>query len=106
MLFSEHEQDPPPILMQRKDRFTMDMNIWALQITQALKDGDNEALAQAIEDAEQHQLVVHAARMRIVLANRTGSPQPLEQARPVLERLEDRFFLRRLHEVEARIRQA
>jgi hypothetical protein len=45
-------------------------------------------------------LIAHAARMRIVLAQRTGDPAPLERARPVLERLGDRQFLRRLDEAE------
>jgi hypothetical protein len=39
--------------------------------------------------------------MRIVLAQMTGDPAPLAQARPVLERLQDRQFLRRLEEVTA-----
>jgi hypothetical protein len=39
--------------------------------------------------------------MRIVLAARTGDPAPLKQARPVLERLEDRQFLLRLEDVAA-----
>jgi hypothetical protein len=38
--------------------------------------------------------------MRIVLAQRTRDRTPLEQARPVLERLGDRQFLRRLEEVQ------
>ena len=33
---------------------------------------DNAALARAIDEAEEHQLIVHAAHMRIVLAKRTG----------------------------------
>jgi hypothetical protein len=38
--------------------------------------------------------------MRIVLAQQTGDRAQLERARPVLERLGDRQFLRRLAEVE------
>ena len=72
----------------------------SLQIAQALADQDPVRLREAIDDAEQHGLVPHAARMRIVLAQMTGDPAPLGQARPVLERLEDRQFLRRLEEVE------
>jgi class 3 adenylate cyclase len=41
-----------------------------------------------------------AARMRIVLAQRTGDRAQLDRARPVLERLGDRHFLRRLQEVQ------
>ncbi|MEO9029029.1 MAG: hypothetical protein ABI413_09455 [Ktedonobacteraceae bacterium] len=44
---------------------------------------------------------MHAARMRIVLAKRIGDLSQLERARPVLEWLEDRLFLRKLREVEA-----
>jgi hypothetical protein len=39
--------------------------------------------------------------MRIVLAQRSGDPTQLERARPVLERLGDRQFLRRLHDTAA-----
>jgi class 3 adenylate cyclase len=70
------------------------------EIFLALQENDNGRLARAIEDAEAHQLLPHAARMRIVLAQRTGDPAPLQLARPVLERLGDRQFLRRLEEVE------
>jgi len=75
-----------------------------LQIAQALADQDAVRLREAINDAEQHGLIPHAARMRIVLAQMTGDPAPLEQARPVLERLGDRQFLRRLEEVAASLR--
>lgn len=70
-----------------------------LRISQALEANDNALLARAIDQAEAHQLIPHAARMRIVLAQRTGDPAPLAQARPALERLGDRQFLRRLEEV-------
>ncbi len=68
-------------------------------IAEAIAARDPEALAQAIEEAERHHLIPHAARVRIVLAEMTGDPAPLVQARPVLERLGDRQFLRRLEEV-------
>jgi class 3 adenylate cyclase len=68
-------------------------------VAQALASGDNALLAAAIEEAEAQVLVPHAARMRIVLAQRTRDPAPLERARPVLQRLGDRQFLRRLEEV-------
>ncbi len=74
------------------------------EIFLALKENDNARLARAIEAAEAHQLVPHAARMRIVLAHHTGDPAPLQLARPVLERLGDRQFLRRLEEVEESLR--
>jgi hypothetical protein len=41
--------------------------------------------------------------MRIVLARRTGDRAQLERARPVLERLGDRQFLRRLELVAAEL---
>jgi class 3 adenylate cyclase len=71
----------------------------AVAIAEALAAGDDVRLAVAIDEAEAHGLVPHAARMRIVLAQRTGDPAPLERARAVLERLGDRQFLRRLEEV-------
>jgi hypothetical protein len=43
--------------------------------------------------------VAHVARMRIVLAQRSCDLAQLERARPVLQRLGDRQFLRRLEEV-------
>ena len=51
-----------------------------------------------LED-ETHGFVLHVAHMRIVLAQRTGDRMLLERARPVLERLGDRQFLRRLEEI-------
>src|SRR5215472_14696458 len=72
----------------------------AVAIAEALAVGDDNELAAAIDAAEAHGLLPHAARMRIVLAQRTGDRAPLERARPVLERLGDRQFLRRLDEVQ------
>lgn len=71
-----------------------------INIALALSANDDARLAQAIDEAEKHQHIVHAARMRIVLAQRTGDRSQLERARPVLERLGDRLHLRRLEEVE------
>ena len=70
-------------------------------IARALAARDNVQLEQTINTAEANNLVVHAARMRIVLAQRTGDKTHLELARPLLERLGDRHFLRRLEEVAA-----
>jgi class 3 adenylate cyclase/tetratricopeptide (TPR) repeat protein len=75
-------------------------------IAQALADGDDARLEQAIDEAEAHQLVVHAARMRIVLARHTGDRKQLARARCVLEQLGDRQFLRRLEDVEAALSDA
>ncbi|HEY4388369.1 MAG TPA: hypothetical protein VGN34_28290 [Ktedonobacteraceae bacterium] len=70
-----------------------------LRISLALRENDSARLARAIDEAEAHQLIPHAARMRIVLAQRSGDPAPLALARPVLARLDDRLSLRRLAEV-------
>jgi hypothetical protein len=42
--------------------------------------------------------------MRIVLAQLTGERAQLDRARPVLERLGDRQFLRRLEEVRSALK--
>jgi hypothetical protein len=74
-----------------------------LTIAQALSADDDARLAAALEEAERGGVVAHVARMRIVLAQRSGNRRQLEQARPVLQRLGDRQFLRRLEEVANRI---
>jgi hypothetical protein len=106
MLFTEHGQCPPDDLMKMGDYFGDDLTKQATNIVRALAAGDDQALAQAIDEAEEHQLALHAARMRIILAKRTGDLSQLERARPVLERLEDRMFLRTLREVEGQLRTA
>jgi hypothetical protein len=87
--------------MQLGTYYADDLTLRASNIVKALQADDNEALAHAIDEAEEHQLVVHAAHMRIVLAKRTGDLSQLRRARLVLERLEDRLFLRKLREAEA-----
>jgi hypothetical protein len=72
-----------------------------VRVAKALASGDDARLAVAIEEAEADQLIPHAARMRIVLAQRTGELSHLGRARPVLARLGDRQFMRRLEEVQA-----
>ncbi len=69
-------------------------------IARALAANENTRLAQAIDRAEAKHLLVHAARMRIILARRIGDRTQLERARPILERLQDRRSLRKLEEVE------
>jgi hypothetical protein len=71
------------------------------QIAEALAAEDDDSLAAAIQQAEEHNLIPHAARMRIVLAERSGDRAQLERAWPVLERLGDRQFLRRLQATAA-----
>jgi class 3 adenylate cyclase/tetratricopeptide (TPR) repeat protein len=84
----------------RRDPYYLNaMSLHCIEIARALADGDNDALARTIDAAETHGLIVHAARMRIVLAQRTGNRTQLERARPVLERLGDRRFLHRLENV-------
>ncbi len=100
MFFCEHEHYPPEELFKQADYYGEDLTLCAINVARALMANDNDALARAIDEAEEHHLVVHAAHMRIVLAKRTGDIRHLERARAVLERLEDRLFLRKLHEVE------
>jgi class 3 adenylate cyclase len=75
-----------------------------LAIAEALAAEDDARLAAALEDAEQGGLAAHAARVRVVLAQRSGDRAQLERARPVLQRLGDQQFLRRLEEVASSIR--
>jgi class 3 adenylate cyclase len=70
-----------------------------LAIAEALSADDDARLATALEEAERGGVVAHVARMRIVLAQRSCDLAQLERARPVLQRLGDRQFLRRLEEV-------
>lgn len=105
--YSEHGQPlfaefgaMPSEIAQVYDSFRYFINI-AL----ALNENDNARLAQAIDEAEAHQHPVHATRMRIVLAQRTGDRGQLERARPVLERLGDQLHLRKLEEVEQTLSQ-
>jgi hypothetical protein len=78
-----------------------DSAIRYIEIARVLAAEDYARLEQAIDDAEAHHLVVHAARMRIVLAQHTGDRAQLARARSVLTQLGDRHSLRRLEEVEA-----
>jgi hypothetical protein len=100
MLFTEHGQCPPAELMEQSTYFADDLTLRATAIANTLAADDNEALARAIDEAEAHHLTVHAARMRIVLAGRTGDRSQLERARSVLGPVGDRLFLRKLREVE------
>jgi class 3 adenylate cyclase/tetratricopeptide (TPR) repeat protein len=99
MPFSERGLHAPPELLTRKSFINDDLSVWCVKIAEALAAEDYARLESAIDDAEAHSLIVHAARMRIVLAQRTGNRAHLERARPVLEQLGDRKFMRRLEEV-------
>jgi len=104
MFVSEHGVHAPRELLDAAGAQAPLWGDWLtrlVRIAEALEAGDPVRLADAIDDAERYGLIVHATRMRIILAQMTGDPVPLEQARPVLERLEDRQYMRRLEEVAA-----
>jgi class 3 adenylate cyclase/tetratricopeptide (TPR) repeat protein len=79
----------------------IDQFIRLVEIAEALVGEDDVRLSMAIDEAEDHGMIAQAARLRIVLAQRTGDRTQLERARPVLEWIGDRQFLRRLEEVAA-----
>ena len=92
----------PLIMAARAERYlaNWDEILVIAEIAEALASGDSIQLATAIDAMEGRHMIVRAARMRIVLAQRTGDRAQLERARPTLERLGDRQFLRRLEDVE------
>lgn len=95
---------PDPILDAFRlftEKLCYDSSMPMLHVAEAVASNDPALLEDAIEEVEAHKLIPHAARMRIVLAQWTGDRAHLERARPVLERLGDRQFLRRLEAVEA-----
>jgi hypothetical protein len=77
-----------------------------IPIARALADDDHAKLAVAVDDAEAHGLLPHAARMRLVLAQRTGDAAQLERARPILEQLGDELFLRKRQQIATNLNQA
>jgi hypothetical protein len=81
----------------------VDFSLGAARIAAALAAGDDARLAEEIDRAEAARMVPHAARMRVVLAGRTGDRAQMDRARPILERLGDRQFLHRLDEIAARL---
>jgi class 3 adenylate cyclase len=98
--FVERGLPAPERLIQRvRDQGDVFHSMLA-ELADAVASGDGARLAAAIEAAEAYPAVPVAARVRIVLAQRTGDTSPLERARPVLEQLGDRQFLRRLEEVQ------
>jgi hypothetical protein len=101
LYFAERNLPTPGWLIQAVREYGAAVGAALADIAEALTSSDNVLLAEAIDTAEARHLIPHAARMRIVLAQRTGDRAPLERARPVLEQLGDRQFLRRLEEVEA-----
>ncbi len=107
MFLSEHGIAASPVLIARQRALFIslpsDPLIQMLEIAEALAKGDNAQLSEVIEKAEACGLIPQVARMRIVLAERTGDRSELERARPVLERLGDRQFLRRLEKISAEL---
>jgi class 3 adenylate cyclase len=73
----------------------------AIRVQKSLASNEIGRLVETLDLLEDHGLVPHAARMRVVQAEMSQDPAPLEQARPVLKRLHDRLFLTRLEEVAA-----
>ncbi|HEX9035885.1 MAG TPA: adenylate/guanylate cyclase domain-containing protein [Ktedonobacterales bacterium] len=105
---SEHGRPVPERMLEliargRMMRTVDNVKRWH-QIARALADNDNDRLAAAINDAEAHGLAPHAARMRVVLAQRTGQRVHLARARSALKRLGDTLFLSKLEAVEASLR--
>lgn len=72
-------------------------------VATALRNADHAALAACIADLDADVRWVTAARLRVVLAERTGDGAALAQARAALETLRDHRFLRRLTGVESRL---
>jgi hypothetical protein len=103
---TEHNLPAPSSLIEAARAWSLG-NILSealVETCEALASGDTTRLAAMIDAAEAGHLVVHAARMRIVLAQRTGEFAPLVRARPVLECLGDQQFLHRLEEVWAALK--
>jgi class 3 adenylate cyclase/tetratricopeptide (TPR) repeat protein len=72
-----------------------------VEIAEALASSDVVRLTKTIDEAEAHGLIAQTARLRIVLALQTCDRTQFDRARPVLERLGDHQFLRRLEEAAA-----
>jgi class 3 adenylate cyclase len=102
--FAERGLNAPDWLIEKYQAVGFDAAYMYALVAQALTSGDDAQLAAAIETAEARHLVPFAARVRIVLAQRTGDHAQLERARIVLEQLGDRQFLRRLEEVAAALK--
>jgi hypothetical protein len=103
MFLNDRGVAAPRVLLARLHTLisTLPLNhlIRMVEIAEALAQEDDVRLSVAIEKAEVDGLIPHAARLRIVLAQRTGDRTQLERARLLLEQLGDRQFLRRLEEV-------
>jgi class 3 adenylate cyclase/tetratricopeptide (TPR) repeat protein len=100
LFFNEHGVHAPGVLIAPVALWS-DEDARCVEIAEALVAEDQARLPAAIDEAEAAGLIIHAARMRLVLAQRTGDRTELERARVVLKELGDRRFLRRLEEVAA-----
>ena len=103
LLYNEHGIPLPHLSFFEKDSLLLHGNSsqWFLEINRALAKEDTLRLEHAINEVEASHRVVHAARMRIILAQRSGETTQLERARLTLEQLGDRRSLRKLEEVRA-----
>ena len=105
MFLNERGIPAPQVLIARLlaliSSLPFDQLMRLLEIAEALAQEDDVRLSMAIKEAEAHGLIAHSARMRIVLAQRTGDLKQLERARPVLEQSGDLQFLHRLEKVSA-----
>jgi class 3 adenylate cyclase len=103
LIYNEHGIPLPHFTLSRYDSLLLyeSSPYHVLEINRALANGDTTKLERAIEKVEASHRIVHAARMQLVLAQRTGDPTHLERARPVLEQLGDRRTLRALEQVRA-----
>jgi hypothetical protein len=103
MFLTDRGVAAPPALIARLraliSTLPIDQFIRFVEFAEALAQEDYARLSMAIQEAEAHSMIAQTARLRIVLARRTGDRTQLERARPVLEQLGDRQFLRRLEEV-------
>jgi class 3 adenylate cyclase/tetratricopeptide (TPR) repeat protein len=89
------------IALARKRRHVINVNLLVIDLAEALAAQEYARMAFLIDELIACDCIVHATRMRLVLAQRTGDHEQLALARPVLERLGDQQFLRKLAEIEA-----
>lgn len=96
----------PPELLAAAATNGSGLGSGVLEVARALHEGDNAALAGCVGELDRNLHRVTAARLRIVLAERTGDLSYLTEAQPVLVALHDRRFLRRLEKIRGGIENA
>jgi DNA-binding SARP family transcriptional activator len=102
MFFNDRGIPAPPAYITRASERVPEFAQYprlCIRAAEAIVSPGSELLEEVIAEADAQHLIPHAARLRIVLAQRTGDRAHLDRARPVLERLGDRQFLRRLEAV-------